>query len=227
MTSRGASSSTRTRPMRRDDLDFVVDQHRSHFPTNVIGRFGGGLLRCYYASFLDSPETVTLLVQQGSQRVGYLVGILDTAAHRHLTLRRHGSAMAVHAAIACLRHPRLATGLLVRRLRLRLNRRADAAPADNGSAIKRGRDGHGPSSPIAVLSHIVVLDGARGSGTGKALVEEFARRARAHGAGVICLATLDEPWGAASFYDALGWHMTARRRTFDGRDILLYELSLT
>lgn len=226
MVLRGIPDGTQPRAMRRDDLDFVVSQHSSHFPTNVVGRFGGGLLRRYYVSFLDGPEAVAFVVQQGPQRLGYLVGILDTTAHRRHVRRHHGRALAGHAAFAFFRHPRLASELLLHRLRLRRSRRAAQVSADNSPASNTGEIEPGAEKPTAVLSHVAVHDGARGAGLGRALVDEFAQRARVHGAGVICLATLDGPSGAGSFYDALGWQLTTRRRTFDGRDILLYELPL-
>lgn len=54
--------------------------------------------------------------------------------------------------------------------------------------------------PIAVLSHIAVLTGARGAGVGRRLVEAFVDTARRSGAERVTLVTLDEDDGAGAFY---------------------------
>ena len=58
------------------------------------------------------------------------------------------------------------------------------------------------------------------------LVTDFVATSRARGADRISLATLDGPEGAGQFYARQGWHLQARRQTFDGRWIRLYDLEL-
>lgn len=66
----------------------------------------------------------------------------------------------------------------------------------------------------------------RGVGVGRVLVSDFVETSRASGAGRISLATLDGPDGAGRFYARQGWHLQARRQTFDGRWIRIYDLEL-
>lgn len=73
--------------MARRDIAFVTTEHRAHFPENVMGRLGRPFLRRYYTTFLDTPYAVAIVAEVDGRPCGYLVGILDTGAHRKLLLR--------------------------------------------------------------------------------------------------------------------------------------------
>lgn len=205
------------RPMARHDIAFVANEHRAHFPENVMGRLGVPFLRSYYATFLDTPYAVATVAEINGRSCGYLVGILDTGAHRKLLLRRHGARLAAAAVSGSLFHPRLASGLLKRRVSLRLQRRrrfnvTSAMPPAPGR--------------VAVLSHVATVEPMRGVGVGRALVSDFVNTSRGSEADRISLATLDGPAGAGNFYARQGWFLQARRQTFDGRWIRIYDLEL-
>lgn len=199
--------------MTRSDVDFVTDEHRTNFPENAMGRLGGPFLRRYYRTFLDTPYAVAVIAETDGHSRGYLVGILDTRAHRELLLRRHWAPLAATALYGGLRHPGLAGGLLARRVGLRFRRR-------------RGAGVTAPPAKVAVLSHIATVKEMRGKGVGRTLVTHFVERSRAAGADRISLATLDGAEGAGPFYASQGWHLNSRRQTFDGRWIRLYDLEL-
>jgi GNAT superfamily N-acetyltransferase len=114
------------------DLAWVVAQHRSHFPDNVIGRLGLGLLTRYYRTFLDSTFAMATV-----------------AAHRQLMWQFHGFSLGAATLRAFLRHPVLGAGILRRRLSLRLRPvRADPVLAERVAvlshvAVDPARQGQG------------------------------------------------------------------------------------
>lgn len=205
------------RRMRRDDLEFVVDQHRAFFPDNVMSRFGKLFLRRYYRSFLDTPYAFAAIAELDSSRAGYLVGIHDTLRHRQQLLRRHGVALFAVILVSFVTHPVPAVRVIARRLGTRIRRLARTARAPSVPP-RAGR--------VAVLSHVATIEAARGRRLGQALVTRFVESARASGAARISLATGDGLDGAGPFYVRLGWQLTSRRQTFDGRWIRLYDLEL-
>lgn len=207
--------------MARRDITFVTTEHRAHFPENVMGRLGGPFLRRYYTTFLDTPYAVATIAETGGRSCGYLVGILDTGAHRKLLLRRHGVPLAAATLLGFVRHPRIARGLLARRISLRfqrLRRRSQPSGTPSGPASAPAR--------VAVLSHVATVKDMRGVGIGRALVTDFVETSRASDADRISLATLDGRDGAGPFYAQQGWQLQSRRQTFDGRWIRLYDLEL-
>ncbi|MGD7707578.1 GNAT family N-acetyltransferase [Microlunatus sp. Y2014] len=200
------------RRMNLPDLLWVMAQHRYHFPDNVIGRLGRGLLARYYRTFLDSPFAVATVIEVAGERAGYLVGVLDTTTHRRLLWRSHGQSLAVAAAAAFLRHPALGAGIVVRRLQLRLRRQ----PAETQA----------PAERIAVLSHVAVHPDHQGHRLGPLLVDQFLASCSAAGTDRACVATADDAPRAARMYLRRGFVLTGRSRTFDGRMIRLYERAM-
>lgn len=213
----GSGALVALRTMSRDDLTFVVSEHRAHFPENVMGRLGGPFLRRYYATFLDTPYAVATIAEIDGRPCGYLVGILETRAHRKLLLRRHGARMVAAALLGLLLHPRLASGLIARRVSLRVQRlrERDETAGPRPAPVR-----------VAVLSHVATVERMRGKRVGSAMVTDFVETSRARKADRVSLATLDGPGGAGEFYARQGWRLKARRQTFDGRWIRLYDLEL-
>jgi ribosomal protein S18 acetylase RimI-like enzyme len=190
------------------DLAWVVAQHRSHFPDNVIGRLGLGLLTRYYRTFLDSTFAVATVTEVSGVRAGFLVGVLDTAAHRRLMWQFHGFSLGLATLRAFLRHPFLGVGIVRRRLSLRLH---PPAPM--------------PAERVAVLSHVAVDPDSQGRGLGVMMIDQFLAAAAAAGADRVCVATADHAPRAASIYLRRGFVLSSRSRTFDGRYIRLYDRS--
>lgn len=190
------------------DLPWVVAQHRSHFPDNVIGRLGLGLLTSYYRTFLDSTFAMATVTEVGGVRAGFLVGLFDTAAHRRLMWKFHGFSLGAAALRAFLRHPLLGAKILRRRLFLRLR------PATPGPVT---------TERVAVLSHVAVDPASQGRGLGGMMLDQFLAAAAAAGADRVCVATADDAPRAARMYQHRGFVQTGRSRTFDGRYIRLYD----
>ena len=211
-----AASQVLIRRMGLADLEFVVDEHLAHFPDNVFGQMGRRFLTEYYRTFLDGPHANAVVAAVGPARVGYLVGVLDVHEHRRLVRRFHFRRLAWYAGAALVRRPRMASGLMRRRLAVRLAalrssvRAAAVAPAH-----------------VAVLSHVAVRPDARGLGLGTSMILQFVERASNEGAVTVSVATRAGESGAGGLYEQLGWKLTNERDTFDGRRIALYDLDLT
>jgi GNAT superfamily N-acetyltransferase len=65
--------------------------------------------------------------------------------------------------------------------------------------------------PAAKLSALVVDEGCRGRGVGKALVQAIEAEARARGCGLLFLTTAERRDDAHAFYGRLGFEHTGRR----------------
>jgi len=219
---------TDIRIMVREDVPFVVSQHREAFPTNVMGRMGSIFLRRYYRTFLDGPFAVAVVAERHGRNVGYLVGILDTHQHRRILLRRHGMALAGALLLGFVLHPGLVTRMVSSRVSKALASKRTAREQGSDSDLAEGGDvGVGPDpEPVAVLSHVAVPEGSQHQGLGRYLVDFFVAEAWRAGCSEVCLATLDDADGAWKFYERLGWELTGTRRTFDGRPLRFYNLRL-
>ena len=211
-----AASEVLIRRMGLGDLEFVVDEHLAHFPDNVFGQMGRRFLTEYYRTFLDGPHADAVVTLVSGSRVGFLVGILDVREHRRLVRRFHFRRLAWCAAAALARRPRMAAGLMRRRVAVRL-----AGMRSRVGAIRVAQD------HIAVLSHVAIQPDAQGLGLGTSMILQFVERARSAGADTVSVATRAGDAGAGRLYEHLGWTVVNERSTFDGRRIALYDLDLT
>ena len=198
------------RPLRAEDLEFCTALHAEALEHGFFVGLGPRFLRSYYAAFLDSPHALAFAAIVGDQPVGFLVGAVDARSHARWLVRHRGVALGLRAAGGMALHPAAA----VRFLRTRLRRYA--------GAWHRHRRSDAPSrAPVAggtaVLSHVVVLPGARTLGAGGSLVRAFEAEARRRGAERAFLSTLEGADGAGSFYATLGWRRSSQLRTPDGR----------
>lgn len=206
--------------MEPKDLRFVAELHLRFFPDGFFPRLGRAFLMQYYRSFLSSRTTVAVVAEDGGVPCGYLVGMLDPAAHRRELLRDHGLRLALSALAALSVRPRLAGDFA--RTRLRRYGRAVLRQLRPGPVAEGGP---GPAAP-AVLSHVAVLESSRTSGVGTTLVEHFVAAARAARRESACLVTRSGDQGAGPFYTRLGWTSSGTRRTDDGQSLDYYTLSL-
>ena len=198
------------------DLEFVVDEHLAHFADNVFGQMGRRFLTEYYRTFLDGPHAEAVVAVVGDSPVGYLVGVLDVREHRRLVRKFHSRRLAWHAATALVRRPRMAVGLLRRRVSVRIK-----------ALRRRARTTGVASGAVAVLSHVAVRSEARGLGLGTSMILQFVQSAEHAGARTVCVATRAGNAGAGDLYSRLGWQLVKERDTFDGRRIALYDLDVT
>lgn len=178
-----------------EDVAFMAALHADALPHGFFVALGPRFLRGYHRTFLDSPYAIAEVIEITGQPVGVLLGILEPRNHRRWTIKRRGLLLAALAFPALLGRPVVA----VRFLRSRARRYT--------SAVRTARREAGPATRVsepAVVSHVAVLDGARGYGAGSALIDSFTQTAAAAGATDVELVTLAGGL-AESFYRAQGW----------------------
>ena len=200
------------RSFSRSDLDFAAALHAHALPHGFFVALGSRFLRAYYETYIDSPHGVALTATVSGHPIGYLVGVVNPAAHRTWLIRHAGLALASRGAIGLAANPPAG----YRFLRTRL--------ATYVRSWRRGRaDQNGDERPntvaTAVLTHVAVLSGGRRVGAGRRLVAAFENEARRRRASHAVLATLDGVAGAGDFYARLGWTRTATRTNLDGRGV--------
>ena len=181
------------------DLDFCGALQTRALGHGFFVALGPRFLRSYHATFLESPHSVALIASFDGHPVGALMGVLDPGAHRRWTLRHRGLRLAARGLLALASRPALA----LRFLRTRVARYGGAwwrHRRGAGAATSEGAAGR-----LAVLSHVAVLPGARGTGTGRRLVDAFVAAARGSGVDRVTLVTLEGDEGAGEFYARLGW----------------------
>jgi GNAT superfamily N-acetyltransferase len=194
-----------------DDVDFCAALHTESLGHGFFVQLGPRFLRAYYSAFRTSPHAVAFVAKIADQPVGMLAGVLQPRSHAAWVLRHCGPALALRAAAAMLLRPTVA----LRFLRTRLARYATAWRRHRQSETRAGSDLALP----AVLSHVAVVPGARGSGAGTALVRAFEEQARRAGVHSVTLTTLEGVAGAGRFYARLGWELSEAHATPDGRRV--------
>ncbi len=208
------------RRAQRDDLDFCTALHARKLDHGFFVALGPRFLRSYNATFLDSPHAAALVVTIGGHPVGALTGVLDARAHRAWMVRHRGLRLVAGAIAALLTRPRPA----LRFVRTRIGRYARSWWRHRGGAPEAGSGE--AAEAIAVLSHLAVLPGARGTGVGGRLTDAFVDAARRSGAERVTLVTLDDEDGAGGFYAKRGWKARERRSTPEGRPLREWSLPL-
>lgn len=189
------------------DLGFSASLHAEALPHGFFVALGPAFLRAYYATFIDSPHAVACIASIQGHPVGALVGVLRPQAHMRWVLRRRGIRLAALGALALLSRPRAGWRFIRTR------------GAQYIGAWRRHRDDSGdrtPTGTAAVLSHVAVIPGARGTGAGSKLVSTFLAAALDVGTKQAIVTTLDGPDGASDFYRRQGWRETGVRENSDG-----------
>jgi ribosomal protein S18 acetylase RimI-like enzyme len=207
------------RTLHADEVDVLVALHRDALGHGFLIQLGPRFLRAYESTFLDSPHGVALVATVEDVPVGVLTGMLNRRAHVRWALRHRGMRLVVLGLAGLLGRPRLA----LRFARTRLSRYA-AAWWRHRSPTESPRT---PGTDLAVLSHVAVLPGARGWGTGRQLVEAFVASAAEGGASQLRLETRREEEGAGGFYDRLGWRRSGVHTTPDGAQMEVWALQIS
>ena len=172
--------------------------HVRELPHGFFPQLGPRFLRVYHRSFIDSPHAVAYVAVSNGGLEGFLVAVLDPAAHGAHVLRRWGLRLAVQAALALLTRPRI----LVVFLRTRVVRYARGLWRRKQGRVAEGQAA--TSGRWAVLSHVAVDGSSRGSGAGAELVKRLHEDVTAAGAaGVVLLTAADGP--GPGFYLRLGY----------------------
>jgi len=185
-------------PITRSDLPAVVEIHTNAFPKSAITALGPDVVERYYEWLLDGPHSAAIMgAWQGERIVGFCAGGIYRGALNGF-LRKNRSFLIWHVAT----HPWLAFSPLVRqRLRrayevtLRFARRPAEPPAAPSA-----------EAPFGILS-IATDPEVRGSGVGRALMQDAEARARDLGFKRMVLTVHPTNDVAIGFYRSLGWEM--------------------
>jgi len=204
------------RPAGTDDAAACASLHADGLSDGFFVELGPAFLRAYHRAFVSSPEAVTFVAVVRGQVVGAIMGVLRPQAHMRWMLQRRGVTLAAIALLSMPIHPR-ATWRFVRS---RVGRYIAGWRRHRAGAANSGPTGDGR----AVLSHVVVSEGARGAGLGERLVATFLREARRAGAEQFTLTTLEGAAGASAFYERLGWGRAGSRSNADGTSMVVFHM---
>ncbi len=191
-----------------EDLDGVVEAHRSAFPGYFLTILGPRFLRIFYSAFLEGNAGTLLVCEQPpGVVVGFVAGTRQPVEFFARLRRRSGLRLAFAALPAVPRHPcRVAERFL--------------------AAIRYGGDRPGGLPGYWLLSSLGVLAAASRHGTGGALVERFCDHARqADARGVYLVTDGTENDAALRFYGRRGFVAHAAWMRRDGRRLLLLKRS--
>lgn len=210
--------SLRLRHMSAQDLGFVVEEHRIHFPDGFFARLGAAFLVEYYRSHLSSPAARTWIAELDGQPCGFLVGMTNPALHRRHLL--HSRGLLRRGLLALLARPDLTLHFLRTRARRYARAMLKARRPMPGSPQRSA------STRVAVLAHVAVRPHARSRGIGTGLIERFVQDAAAAGCTRITLVTDAGPEGASGYYTHRGWQPRGEHPTHDGKLLTTFDLVL-
>lgn len=207
------------RTLHQADADLSAGIHLEVLSMEFLPRLGKGFLTTYHRTWAASPAGLALAATDDEGRlIGVLLGSLDPAAHYEWMLRHAGFRLAMRLLAAALRHPRLARELLITRgaryCRAVLRRLVRRASPDSST----GRTGE--------ITHLMVSPSARGTGAGRALVEETQRLARAAHLEEVVLVTPPDA-EARTFYEHLGWEPDGAVTSRSGEEFVRFRRPLT
>ena len=151
-------------------LDAIVQIHLSTFKGFFLETLGERFLKQLYLGFLVEPSGVCLVAVDGTDVVGFVVGITEPEGFFRQLLRKRWYAFVLAGAIPMMFHPIRVGKKFLTALRYRGERPADVPNA-------------------ALLSSIGVAPSRRGKGIGRSLVSVFCERAKVSGASTVFLTT--------------------------------------
>jgi len=198
------------RPMTAADLRVTAVLHRELLPHGLFPLLGERFVVRWHETFIrsDAAWAAVATRRDSSDVIGFLLGDIDHRRYLAEVLTGHRRDLLRLGLWGLLRDPRLAAHFLRTRTVSYARRLLRRTPPAAGA-----RPGAGPT---AVLSAVAVDPAARGSGAGRALVEEFGRVADAAGCGKTMLVTRVGAEGAGDFYGRLGWEAGTVHRDRDG-----------
>lgn len=188
------------------DLAEVVALHIEAFPGFFLSRLGPGVLRLFYAEFVDHPDAVALTARLDRVLVGIAVGPTIPSQFFRRLVRRRWLQLAVASAPHMLRNPH-------------------EIPRMARSIVFRGREG---VTGGGLLSSICVAPRARASGVGRLLLSHWEERMASRGIEQLHLTTdaVDNE-ATIRFYRKAGWEVVRSFTTRDGRRMHLMSKELT
>ena len=211
------SSTVQVRPMRSTDLASVVAEHQESLPDGLYARLGDRFLHTYHSAYLASPGTTGFVAELGTRPVGFVTGIVSTAAHR-LAMKEAWPRLAAAAALALLQRPATLRPALLGPTAVSCLRHSarllqpDPPCASTATATAT-------ATATGILTYLAVTTTARGRGVGDALLQAFLHQAQLRGCTKVTLATQAGAEGAAPFYAHRGWTPESVHRTTTGRPL--------
>lgn len=201
--------------MRKDDVAFTAALHHAELPHGFFPKLGAPYLRAYHHTYVTSPHSVALVVEDAGRPCGFLVGTVRHSDHNRFVVRTHGLRLSVAALRAMLTRPRLAVQFVSTRLGRYVRSLANhLRPTSTRGGVVVDQ---AAVSSLATLSHVAVTPDKRTNGVGSLLVNAFADAARTAQCHSTVLSTLAEERGAADFYARLGWVESGRYVDRDGQ----------
>lgn len=213
------------RPLAPEELRDAAWLHARELPHEFLTHFGPAFLARYYRAFVESPHAVALAVADpvGGHLDGVLIATFDTRAHYACLVRRHGFALAWHAAARSLRRPGLARDLI----QTRMLRYVRGILRSFESSSKKSSSSSGDSSErVGFLVYVAVDAKRRGRGIGGALLAAYETLAREAGLERLDLVTALGERGAGPFYIKAGWTPAGERVSASGERYALYTREL-
>jgi ribosomal protein S18 acetylase RimI-like enzyme len=199
---------TIVRPATAEDVARIVDVHRQAFPGFVLTSFGPAFLTRFYAAVVDDKACISLVAENDSSILGFVVGPLQPAGFFRGLFLRQGLGFAIDAVPAIARRPLNTARHLIR------------------GVVYRG-DAPEARPDWALLSSIAVVRSATGSGAASALLEAFCVRAAELGSGGVYLTTdRDDNAAANRFYSKHEFSCDGQIERRDGRVMNLYVRAL-
>ena len=216
-------------------MDYIIEELRpAHLPSLArvhldtfegyfLTRMGERFLREYYRCYLFSEHGigfVALPADAESDVVGFVTGADDSAAFYDQAFRRRFWALAIAAAMRCLRVPRVIPEVWARRSK------ALRRDESRGSENHRSHPAQGLDLPSASLISIGVDAHHRRQGIAKRLVSTFVQDLRNRDVSAVTLSVFQSNMAARAFYEDMGWQLVG-----DGQPVykgvsLTYKLKL-
>ncbi len=222
------------RDLGTSDVHAAARLHGQMADIQFIARGGPLLLRPYYRSWMSTDSALALgAFTPDGELVGVLLGCTDPSVHYGQMLRRGGVRSAAGMSMAALTRPAFARELLATRAsrysRALLERLVAPARRPGGpGAAGQGGAQSAPPEPARLggeITHLVVDGARRGTGAGRLLVEEAARRCRQAGRHELELVAIPGS-AAAAFYEHLGFLADKAVTSASGEEFVRYTFGL-
>ena len=189
-------------------MDAMVKIHSLAFEGFFLESLGSRFLRELYRGFITDPSGVSLVVIDGTDVVGFVVGTAQPDEFFRRLLRRRWHALVIAGATSMVLHPIRVGKKFLYALRYR-----GETPYDVPNAT--------------LLSSIGVAPSGRGKGIGRILISAFCERAKASGAPTVFLTTdRDNNDAVNKFYLSNGFNLHSAFLKERSRWMNLYTRSL-
>ena len=195
------------RRMEKEDVESVVQIHRSSFPGFFLSFLGPRFLSLYYMAVCEAPEGIALVcLGPDGEPAGFVAGSANPRGFYSRLLKRNWWKFSLASVGAIFRKPTIVAKI--------------ARGLTHPSRNPVGND-------VAGLYSIGVLPESQGTGAGKELVQAFLTEARNRGCRRVFLTTdRDGNEAVNAFYQKMGFRVENRFETPEGRAMNEYWIDL-